>query len=101
MFNEIVEDLKPRRLLNIVTIGVVIAAIYLPQIISLSVLIYSGDLAQFAALGIGIGIFGGIITQLIVTFASSAGGITGGPQDSPTAILSVVATFLRSNLPSS
>jgi hypothetical protein len=74
MFNEIREDLKPRRLLTILMIGIVIAAIYLPQIISLSVLIYSGSLAQYAALGIGIGIFGGIVTQLIAVFSSSRAG---------------------------
>ncbi len=98
MLNEITEDLAPRRLFSIVMIGVVISAIYLPQIISLSVLVYSGDLAQFAALGIGIGIFGGIITQLIVVFTSSTGGLTGGPQDSPTAILSLVAASISAGM---
>ena len=98
MLNEIKQDLKPRRLLTISTISIVIGAIYLLQVISLSVLIYSGDLAQYAGLGIGIGIFGGIITQVIVLFSNSTGGITAGPQDSPTAILSVVAASISSGM---
>lgn len=96
MLNELKQDLQPRRLLTISTISVVIGAIYLLQVISLSVLIYSGPLADYAGLGIGIGIVGGILTQLIVLFANSMGGVTAGPQDSPTAILSVVALSIGS-----
>lgn len=96
MLNELKQDLQPRRLLTISTISLVIGAIYLLQVISLAVLIYSGPLSEYAGLGIGIGIFGGILTQLIVLFANSMGGVTAGPQDSPTAILSVVALSIGS-----
>ncbi len=98
MLNELKQDLQPRRLLTIVPISIVIGAIYLLQVISLSVLVYSGDLAPYAGLGIGIGIFGGIITQFIVLLTDSTGGITAGPQDSPTAILSVVAASISAGM---
>lgn len=96
MLNELKQDLQPRRLLTIFTISLVIGAIYLLQVISLSVLVYSGPLADYAGVGIGIGIVGGILTQLIVLLANSMGGVTAGPQDSPTAILSVVALSIGS-----
>ncbi|MBC7877358.1 MAG: SLC26A/SulP transporter family protein [Anaerolineales bacterium] len=98
MLNEIKQDLQPRRLLTILTISLVIGAIYLLQVISLSVLVYSGGLAEYAQLGIGIGIFGGIITQLIVLLTSSTGGVTAGPQDSPAAILSIVAASISAGM---
>ena len=54
MFNEIKQDLQPRKQLSIFAAGAVIAVLYLPALISISVLIYSGDLARYASLGIGI-----------------------------------------------
>ena len=92
MLNEIKQDLiNPRRLLNIVMIGLVLGAIDLPQIISFSALIYSGGLAKYAAVGIGMGLVGAIIMEVSISLLGSAGGVLNGPQDSPTAVLSLVA----------
>lgn len=91
MLNEIKQDLHPRKLLSIFAAGAIIAVLYLPSIISISILIYSGRLAQYASLGIGISIMGTIIVQLFMAFGSSHNGMMGGPQDSPASILAVMA----------
>jgi len=42
-----------RRLLPILSLGIVIGAINLPTVISFAILIYSGELTPFAGAGIG------------------------------------------------
>src|SRR5688572_7685703 len=88
-----------RRLLPILSLGIVIGAINLPTVISFAILIYSGELAPFAGVGIGMVLFGGLIIQLIVALTSSIPGIMGGPQDSPAAILGLMATTIATQIP--
>ena len=70
-----------RRLLPILSLGMVIGAIDLPAVISFAILIYSGELMPFAGAGIGLVLFGGLIIQLIIALTSSIPGIMGGPKD--------------------
>jgi sulfate permease, SulP family len=88
-----------RRLFPILSLGIVVGAIDLPAIISFAILIYSGELAPFAGAGIGMILFGGLIIQLIVALTSSIPGIMGGPQDSPAAILGLMAATIAARLP--
>jgi len=88
-----------RRLLPILSLGIVVGAIDLPAIISFAILIYSGELAPFAGAGIGMVLFGGLIIQLIVALTSSIPGIMGGPQDSPAAILGLLAATIAAQIP--
>lgn len=88
------QDFQPRKLLPIATIGIVVGAIDLPVLLSFGVLIYSGGLAEYAGLGIGMTLFAAIIMQLVITLTSSAPGLIGGPQDSPAAILAVSAASM-------
>ena len=98
MLDELKQDMQPRRLLTLVTVGVVVSIIDLPQIISLAALIYSGGLAKYAAIGIGMGIFGAIIMQLIMIFFGSARGVIYGPQDSPAAVLSLITAGISAGM---
>jgi sulfate permease, SulP family len=88
-----------RRLLPILSLGIVIGAINLPTVISFAILIYSGKLTPFAGAGIGIVLFGGLIIQLIIALTSSIPGIMGGPQDSPAAILGLMAATITAKMP--
>jgi SulP family sulfate permease len=88
-----------RRLLPILSLGIVIGAIDLPAVISFAILIYSGELMPFAGAGIGMILFGGLIIQLIVALTSSIPGIMGGPQDSPAAILGLMAATIAARIP--
>lgn len=80
-----------RELLPILSIGLVDGIIVLPLVISFALLIFSGELAAFATTGIGLVLFGGLIVQLIIGLMSSVPGIIGAPQDSPAAILGLIA----------
>src|SRR5512133_3218379 len=88
-----------RRFIPIVSLGLVLGAIDLPTVISFAILIYSGELASFAGAGIGMILFGGLIIQLIIALTGSMPGIIGGPQDSPAAILSLMAVAILTQIP--
>jgi len=88
-----------RRLLPILSLGIVIGAINLPTVISFAILIYSGELTPFTGAGIGMVLFGGLIIQLIVALTSSISGMMGGPQDSPAAILGLMAAAIAAKMP--
>ena len=87
-----------RHWLSISSIGLVGGAILLPIIISFALLIYSGDLAPFAARGIGMLLFGSLIMQLIVASTSAIPGVIGAPQDGPAAILGLIAVAISVQL---
>src|SRR6185369_8039438 len=89
-----------RQLLPIVSMGLVEGSILLLLMTSLALLIFSGDLAAFAPRGIGIFLFGGLIMQLVVALTSSMPGMIGAQQDSPIAILSLVAITIFAKMSS-
>src|ERR1041384_6121449 len=80
-----------RQLLPIISMGLVEGSIVLLLMTSLALFVFSGELAAFAPRGIGIYLFGSLIMQLVVALTSSMPGLIGSQQDSPVAILSLVA----------
>ena len=80
-----------RELLPVLSIGLVDGVIVIPLITSFAILIFSGELATFATMGIGMVLFGGLILQLMIGLTNSAPGMIGAPQDSPAAILGLTA----------
>ena len=95
----IFENFNFKRLIPTISLGVVLGAIDLPTIISFAILIYSGELVPYAGIGIGLILFGGLIIQLIIAVTSSIPGVLGGPQDSPAAILSLMAIAILAQMP--
>src|SRR5512142_374222 len=87
-----------RRFIPILSLGLVLGAIDLPTVISFAILIYSGELAPFSGAGTGMILFGGLIVQLIIALTSSMPGTLGGPQDSPAAILSLMAVAILTQM---
>jgi sulfate permease, SulP family len=83
-----------RQLFSTLTIGLVAGTVVLPLTISFGALIYSGDLAKFAPVGIGMMLFGALVMQLIVAWGSSIPGMVAGPQDSPAAVLALAAVAI-------
>jgi SulP family sulfate permease len=88
------ENFQFKRLFSSLGMGIALGAIDLPAVISIAILIFSGDLAQYAGAGIGMILLGGMIVQLIIAFRSSMPGMMGGPQDSPAAIIAIMATVI-------
>ncbi|HKY54156.1 MAG TPA: SulP family inorganic anion transporter, partial [Anaerolineales bacterium] len=88
-----------RELLPVASIGVVGGVIVLPLTISFALLIFSAeDLSLFASSGIGLVLFGAFIMQLIIALTSSVPGMMGGPQDSPAAILGLIAVVITARI---
>lgn len=87
-----------RHILSAVSTGVVGGAIILPLLISFALLIYSGELAPFSTRGIGMILLGGLVIQLVIALTSSLPGTTGGPQDSPAAILGLAAVMITTQM---
>ena len=87
-----------RQFLSVMSLGLAGGAIVLPLVISFAILIFSGELSPFAARGIGLVLFGGLIMQLIIALTSSVPGLTGGPQDSPAAVLGLAALTIAARM---
>jgi SulP family sulfate permease len=66
--------------------------------ISFAALIFSGDLAGYVANGIGLALFGALAIGLVVAATSSYPGTMAGTQDSPAAILALVAAAIASSM---
>lgn len=87
-----------RQWLSVASVGLVGGAILLPILISFALLLFSGDLTPFAAQGLGLFLFGSLLMQLLVAFTSSVPGVIGAPQDSPVAVLGLIAMAISSKL---
>ena len=87
-----------RQILPIASIGLVAGVIELPLIISFSILIFSGELASFTTLGIGMVLLGGLVLQVILALTSSVPGMVSGPQDSPSAIMGLTALSIAATM---
>jgi type III secretory pathway component EscT len=69
-----------RKLLPVLSIGLVDGVIALPLVISFAILIFSGELSAFAITGIGMVLLGGLIVQVVIGLTNSMPGIIGAPQ---------------------
>jgi len=87
-----------RQLLPVASNGFVAGAIVLPLVISMALLIFQGELAPFAATGIGMVLFGGLIMQCVVALTSSMPGVIGAPQDSPAAVLGLTGLAIIAHM---
>ena len=87
-----------RELLPILSIGLVDGVIAIALITSFAILIFPGELATLATVGIGMVLFGGLILQLIIGLTNSVPGMVGAPQDSPAAILGLIAAAIVASM---
>ncbi len=84
-------DFQPSLLLPAITAGVLAAIITISTEISLAALIWSGPLSKFLANGIGLMLFGSFILGIVVAFTTSLPGLLALPQDTPAAVLALIA----------
>lgn len=84
-----------QKFLPIFSLGVVLGAMDLTTILSFAVLIYSSsELGTLAGAGVGFFLFGAMVIQIMLAIFSSIPGVLGGPQDSPAAIMGLMAVML-------
>ncbi|HSL31379.1 MAG TPA: SulP family inorganic anion transporter [Anaerolineales bacterium] len=95
---ELKDQFEPRLLLPSLIAGLIAAIITISLVISLAALIFSGDLSQFLGGGIGLMLFGAFIMGIVISLTSSLPGTVGLPQDTPAAILALVAAGIGSSM---
>ena len=84
-------DFQPKKLFPSLTAGVIAGITDVSLEISLAALIFSGVLAPFVGRGIGFILFGAFLVLLIGAITSPIPGTMNVPQDTPAAILALVA----------
>ncbi len=87
-------EFHPTNLLSGLTAGIIVAIIDISLEISLAALIFSGNLSQFLARGIGLMLFGAFVMGIFVAFTASLPGMIALPQDTPAAILALIAASI-------
>ena len=83
----------------ILTSGLIIAVFEVIVAASMAALIFSGPLSDHVAAGIGLALFGGIVTGVAVALLGSLPGTVGGVQDAPAAIMAVMAAAIVVAMP--
>ena len=84
-------EFQPKRLVSSLTAGLIVGITDVSVEISLAALIFSGILAPYVAQGIGFVLFGAFTILIIGALTSSIPGAMTIPQDTPAAILALIA----------
>lgn len=94
-------NFQPKMLIPGLTAGLIIGITDISLEISLAALIFSGVLAPYVAYGIGFILFGAFTLLLLGALTSSIPGTMIIPQDTPAAILALIATGIVVNMAAS
>ena len=92
------DKFQPKMLIPGLTAGLIIGITDVSLEISLAALIFSGVLAPYVAYGIGFVLFGAFTFFLLGALTSSIPGTMTIPQDTPAAILALIATGIIVNM---
>jgi len=92
-------SLSYQEVLSSLSAGLIIGILIIFVEVSFSALIFSGELADFVAPAIGFNLFGALVMGIVVALSSSFPGSIILPQDTPAAILSVVAAAVVAAMP--
>ncbi|MGE5374460.1 MAG: SLC26A/SulP transporter family protein [Bacteroidota bacterium] len=95
---ELRNDFRANVLLPSITAGLIAAILTISVEISLAALIFSGDLEQFLAGGIGLMLFGAFVVGVTIALTTSLPGMVGLPQDTPAAIMALVAGAIAASM---
>ncbi|MGB3493268.1 MAG: SulP family inorganic anion transporter [Elainellaceae cyanobacterium] len=95
------QELQPSRLVPTLTAGIITGVLLVIYAISMAALIFTGSLAEFVPIGIGLGLFTAIVAAIIVALTNSLPGIVIMPQDSPAVILAIIASAIASQMSAS
>ncbi len=79
--------------------GLVVGVVVVIVAISFGALVFSGELADFTSRGIGFGLLSAAVLGAVVALTSSFRGMVATPQDSPAAIMALIAAAVAAGLP--
>ena len=95
---EFKKEFQPSILLPSLTAGLIATIVTISMEISLAALIFSGDLGEFLAGGIGLMLFGAFAMGIAVALTTSLPGMVGVPQDTPAAILGLIGAGIAAGM---
>jgi MFS superfamily sulfate permease-like transporter len=101
LIQPIFQELHPHRFFPSLTVGLVVGGLEIIFAISLSALIFSGDLSESLPTGIGIALFSVLMLNVILAWMSSLPGVVVNVQESSAALIAVVAHSISMNMPAS
>jgi SulP family sulfate permease len=101
MGKKFLSHFQPKMLIPGLTAGLIVGITNVSIEISLAALIFSGVLAPYVAYGIGFLLFGAFTFLLLGAFTSSIPGTMAIPQDTPAAILALIAAGVVANMAAS
>ncbi|MGJ3245205.1 MAG: SulP family inorganic anion transporter [Elainellaceae cyanobacterium] len=78
--------------------GIVTGIISVLTTISLAAMVFSGDLAPFIAVGIGITLFSNIVIRTIVSLTSSFPGVISNPQAEQMALIAIIGASISAQM---
>lgn len=84
-------ELAPRRLLAALAATLAVGPIVAIVAISFAALVYSGPLAPYTGVGVGLALAGAAVVAVVVALASSLRGMVATPQDSTAAVVALIA----------
>lgn len=90
--------LSPARLLPSLLLGTIIGIVEIALSASFAALIFEGELRAHLSRGIGMALFSGTISLLVVAILSSLPTMIGGNQDAPSAIVAVAAATVAATV---
>ncbi|TVQ15435.1 MAG: hypothetical protein EA368_00340 [Leptolyngbya sp. DLM2.Bin27] len=96
--NQLRQELQPDRLVPTLTAGLITGVLLVIYAISMAALIFTGPLAEFIPVGIGLSLFTAIVTAVVVALTNSMPGIVTMPQDSLAIILAIMAGAIATQL---
>lgn len=101
LIQPIVQELHPNRLFPSLTVSLVTGVLEIIFAISLSALVFSGELSENLPTGIGIALFSILVVNAVVTAMSSLPGVVANVQEGSAALTAVVAHTISMNMPTS
>lgn len=98
---QVLQELQPSRLIPTLTAGAITGVLLVIYAISMTALIFTGPLAEFVSVGIGLGLFTAIVVAVTVALTNSLPGVVAIPQDSPAIILAMMGSAIAAQIPAS
>ena len=90
---------QPKQIMATLGAGLLIGALDVFVEISFAAFIFSGELASMLSYGIGLLLFGAVVIGVVTVFTSRLATAISVPQDSPIAILGLVAAGIAASMP--
>lgn len=92
------QEFHPSRLIPSLTAALITGVVAIIYSLSFVALIFSGDLAPYISIGIGLSLFAAMVQSLVIALMSSSPGMVSHVQEAPVAIMGVMAAAIAAQM---